>query len=174
MFIVSFNMLAINNTTKQLINPRKIQALAGKFWRVYKLADSEVSLALVGPAAIRRLNRKYRGIDKATDVLSFPAEPAKDAKAVAKYLGEIIINLAETKKLSKYREMFEEIGMEEFAVLSCQSDLSQKKRHAIENYLFYFLLVHGLLHLLGYDDRNEKSSKEMLKIGQSFLARNLP
>ncbi|MFA5000448.1 MAG: rRNA maturation RNase YbeY [Patescibacteria group bacterium] len=165
-------MLSINNTTKQAINSQKIQALAGKFWRVYKLADREVSLALVGPAAIRRLNRKYRGIDKATDVLSFPAGPIRGENT--KYLGEIIINLTETKKLSKYREMFEEIGMEEFAVLSCQSDLSQKKRHAIENYLFYFLLVHGLLHLLGYDDRNEKSSKEMLKIGQSFLARNLP
>ena len=156
-------MLEINNTTKYRIDLKKTKAVVEEFLRVYKKAGWEVSLAIIGDARMRRLNHEYRGIDKTTDVLSFPA--ADDLRAIEKpagvsqarlkpdkYLGEIIINIQEAKRMGKYREMFKELGLK-----------------AADPYLFYFLLVHGLLHLAGYDDKTEKGRREMLKRGKDFL-----
>jgi ssRNA-specific RNase YbeY (16S rRNA maturation enzyme) len=39
-------------------------------------------------------------------------------------------------------------------------------------YLFYFILVHGLLHLLGYNDISEKGRLKMLRMGKKFLTKN--
>ena len=143
-------MLEINNTTSEKIDIKKLRLIADKFARAYR-KKGDISLAIVGSARIRSLNRDYRGLDKATDVLSFTEE------------NEIIINIAETKKPQKYQEMFLEIGMDITAFRSA----IQKKRLA--EYLFYFLFVHGLLHLAGYDDKTEAGRLEMIKKGRDFL-----
>jgi probable rRNA maturation factor len=164
-------MIEINNQTKLKIDLKKTAVLADAFLRAYKKGGRSVSLALVGPIRMRRLNNDYRGIDQATDVLSFPAEtPAKNkARSAApanKHLGEIIINLAEIKKPGKYRMMLEEIGLEAGAYGR------PPKAGRGDNYLFYFFLIHGLLHLAGYDDATEKGRREMMERGKEFLARN--
>lgn len=64
-------------------------------------------------------------------------------------LREIIINVEETKKANKYLEVFGE------------------KKSA--DYIFYFLLVHGLLHLIGYEDDKEDERQKMLSLGKRFL-----
>jgi len=140
-------MIEINNTTRQKIDKKKITRVAARFFRVYKKNGAEVSLAVVGAARIRQLNKKYRKIDKATDVLSFPSG---EKSGEGKYLGEVIINIQETKNPSRYEDVFWE------------------KRSA--SYIFYFLLVHGLLHLVGYDDKTDKDHLAMLKRGEKFLA----
>jgi len=157
-------MLEINNTTAEKINARKLRAIAEKFSRAYKQSD-DISLALVGPLRIKRLNLKYRGLNKATDVLSFTAE------------NEIIINIADTKKPEKYREMLAELNMDirtAFKVTSKDATgemnatgAARKKR--LSEYLLYFLFVHGLLHLAGYDDKTEPGRREMIKKGRDFL-----
>lgn len=143
-------MLEINNTTGEKINTRKLKDIAENFARRYKKKD-DVSLAIVGPARIKSLNRDYRGLDKATDVLSFTEEK------------EIIINISETKKPKKYREMFLELGRD----ISLLKSGVQKKK--LSEYLLYFLFVHGLLHLAGYDDRTKTGRLEMIKKGRDFL-----
>ena len=92
----------------------------------------EVSVTFTDNAGIRELNRKFRNIDRATDVLSFPLfdfegesdEPPVDE--LVGMLGDIVISLEQAKKQA------EEFG------------------HSFEREAA-FLTVHSMLHLLGYD-----------------------
>lgn len=93
--------------------------------------NSEVSLLITDDKEIRELNSQYRHKDKATDVLSFPLEEKPDINAM--HLGDIVISL---DTLEAQAESFGVTKRDEF----------------------YRLLIHGLLHLLGYD--HEDVSKE--------------
>lgn len=140
-------MIEINNTTKQKINSAKIKKLVENFLMVYKKTGFEVSIAVIGAARMQKLNNDYRGINKPTDVLSFSGD--KNDGRQKKYLGEVIINIEEVKKAGKYLEVF---GLKKSA-----------------DYIFYFLLVHGLLHLVGYNDEKENERLKMLSLGEGFL-----
>jgi len=140
-------MIEINNTTKQKINSAKIKRLVEAFLMVYKKSSFEVSVAIIGAARMQKLNNDYRGINKPTDVLSFSGDKNDDSQK--KYLGEVIINIEEVKKASKYLEVF---GIKKSS-----------------DYIFYFLLVHGLLHLVGYNDEKESERLKMLSLGEGFL-----
>lgn len=139
-------MLEINNTTKRKINSTKTKRIVEAWLRENRKSAWSVSLAIVGSRRMRRLNNDYRGIDKTTDVLSFSAtgNGLND-----KYLGEIVINIDEVDKANKYLEVF-----------------SLKKP---AEYIFNFLLVHGLLHLIGYNDEREVDRQKMLLLGEEFL-----
>jgi probable rRNA maturation factor len=159
-------MMEINNTTKQKINLQKTGELADKFLRAYKKSGVRVSLAIVGATRMRQLNKKYRGLDKTTDVLSFGNLVGgkmidKSGDKTRKFLGEIIINIAAAKKVGGYQAMFREIGV------------TSDKKIKSASYIFYFLLIHGLLHLVGYDDRTEKGRLEIIRLGERFLEKNL-
>ena len=149
-------MIEITNTTKNKINEKRIIATGEAFIKKFKPTKTDVSLVIVGDRRIRRLNRDYRKIDKATDVLSFSS-----ASWEKKLLGEIIINPQEIKRLSKYKEILEFTGF----------NYPPKNLKTAENYLFYFILVHGLFHLIGYDDAQESDRQIMLKLGRDFLAK---
>lgn len=94
----------------------------------------EVSVSFVGDEEIRDLNRDYRGVDKSTDVLSFPMDD--EFIIVGRILGDVIIN---TRRVM---EQAEELG------------------HSNERELSY-LTVHSILHLLGYDHMEDEDKKEM-------------
>lgn len=158
-------MLEINNTTKRKINLKITREIVERFLRVYHKIGWDVSLALVGDIKIKNLNRQYRGIAKTTDVLSFAGEARALNRAMApsasknqprptKYLGEVIINLQEAARVGKYKDLWREIGW-------------AKKPVAAQ--VFYFLLIHGLLHLIGDNDETEKERLEMLRKGKKFL-----
>ena len=117
--------------------------------------ETELSLILVTDKKIREINREMRDIDKATDVLSFPMnefplagdfsqlESAPDAfhpETGELLLGDIVISIEHVEKQA------EEYG-------------HSRKRE------FAFLLVHSLLHLIGYDHIEEKD--RILKIGRA-------
>lgn len=140
--------MEINNTTKKKVNLKAIERLAEGFLSSHRLSGRQVSVALVGSKAMRTLNRRYRRLDKTTDVLSFPGSrwPGRD-----KYLGEVVINLDEVAKANKYRVLF--------------------GRREKTGYILEFILVHGLLHLVGYHDDDEKKRQEMVSLGRKFLSR---
>lgn len=94
----------------------------------------EVSVSFVGDDEIRDLNRDYRGVDKSTDVLSFPMDD--EFIIDNRILGDVIIN---TRRVM---EQAEELG------------------HSNERELSY-LTVHSILHLLGYDHMEDEDKKEM-------------
>ena len=139
-------MVEINNTTKNKINLKKTTSLIESFLGAYQKKNFSVSLALIGSTKMRRLNDDYRGINQATDVLSFAGDEAE------KFLGEVIICPEELKKIKNYSAIFKTAPKAE--------------------YLFYFILVHGLLHLSGYDDESEQSRLEMIARGKKFLEKN--
>ncbi len=162
-------MIEINNTTKQKINLKQTRKIIEEFLLVYHRSGQGVSLALVGASSIRRLNRQYRKQDQSTDVLSFSGADlySKDSLAYLPkilgevFLGEVIINSSEIKKFSKYQEMFAEI------------EVTERRKTNSSNYIFYFLLVHGLLHLITYNDNTPNSRLKMLKLGRDFLEKIL-
>lgn len=118
---------------------KKIKSLVEKsiasVLKVEEIDDEvEVSVSFVGDEEIRDLNRDYRGVDRSTDVLSFPMD---DEFIIDKrILGDVIIN---TKRVM---EQAEELG------------------HSHERELSY-LTVHSILHLLGYDHIDDEDKKKM-------------
>ena len=152
-------MLEINNLTKQKIKPEMLQSICVLFLEKYRNGRAEISLVLIADAKYRSLNRQYRNKDYASDILSFPNPGFKPGKD--NLLGEIFININEIKRVGKYSDLLKELGL----------DIKEfKSKLALEKYLLAFIFVHGLLHLLGFDDKQEKDRKKMLKLGFSILS----
>ena len=104
-----------------------------------------ISITLTVPEIIRKINKEYRKIDKATDVLSFPMFEKDELEKIIKenykiedVLGDIVISIP------KVQEQAIEYG------------------HSFERELSY-MCVHGFYHLMGYDHIDEKDKKEMRK-----------
>lgn len=159
-------MLEINNLTDYKFCRRKARRLFETFIKDYKLSGVEVSLALISAKEMRKLNKNYRGIDKATDVLSFSNPDFKKKRKKtdapdANFLGEIFINAEELLNLEAYQDMFVEIGLK----------VSRSKIRSL--YLLYFLFAHGLLHLVGLIDESEKQRLKMLALGKKLMDKAL-
>ncbi len=102
----------------------------------------EVSVLLTSDRKIRRLNREYRGKDKATDVLSFPADPL--AQKQQKIAGDLAISVEMARK----------------QCTACGHPLGAEIK---------VLMLHGLLHLAGYDHENDNG--EMARREQQLRER---
>ncbi len=112
-------------------------------------AAGEVSILLTDDKAIRALNRDWRGIDKATNVLSFPA-PAATPGATTKMLGDIVM---------AYETLAQECNRQDRVFL-----------HHLAH-----LTVHGFLHLIGYDHQTDAQADAMEGLESKIMARmNLP
>jgi probable rRNA maturation factor len=131
-------MVEINNKNKSRVNIKLVETAVKKFLRAYKLKNKEVSIAFISGPEIKKINKKYRRINKPTDVLSFEGED--------NFLGEILLNYGQIKKQA---EESGRTGKEELI----------------------FILIHGLLHLIGYNDKTEKGRKEMENLGKKFISK---
>lgn len=152
-------MVEVSITTRQNLAVKEIKAVATYFLKTFKKSSFDVSIAIVSPVRLRCLNNDYRGQDKTTDVLSFAG-----ASWEKKLLGEIIINPQEIKRWHLYRDILSVAGFSESELKH-----SVKAKRATERYLFYFILVHGLFHLLGDNDETEVDRQAMLRRGRKFL-----
>lgn len=111
-----------------------------------KIKNANFSIVFVSNEKIQGLNKNYRNIDRITDVLSFAFEDNEDiVYNNTRFLGEIFICIPRMKEQAK------EYGHSETRELA-------------------FLVVHGLLHLLGYDHtKGEKEEKEMFELQEVIL-----
>ncbi len=108
--------------------------------------DCEVSVTFTDNDSIREMNAKYRNIDRATDVLSFPMIGGDDiATPSPVMLGDIVLSL------EKAKEQGEEFG------------------HGYERELA-FLCIHSTLHLLGYDHETGDEDEREMRRRQSAIA----
>ncbi|KUO73830.1 MAG: rRNA maturation RNase YbeY [Clostridia bacterium BRH_c25] len=117
--------------------------------------EYEVSISFVNNEEIRSLNKEYRGIDKETDVLSFPMVDFTEAE------------LEEDDEDVEYID--EEIALGDI-VISMEKALEQSEEygHSFDRELA-FLLVHGILHLLGYDHEDGASEGEVFEKQEEIL-----
>ncbi|MER8680955.1 rRNA maturation RNase YbeY [Mesorhizobium sp. M1405] len=107
---------------------------------------SELSIVFSDDAHIRTLNAGWRGKDKPTNVLSFPAFPLKKGEPLPPMLGDIVL-AAET--------------------VAREAALEDKP---VEDHISH-LVIHGLLHLLGYDHESDAEAELMEATERAALAR---
>ena len=116
--------------------------LLGRLRRETRRTRWGVTLLLASDAEVRRLNRLFRGKDRTTDVLSFPArgelEPGRP------HLGDLAVSVPQARRQAR------------------------RARWTLEEELS-LLVTHGFLHLLGYD--HEKDEGEMKRLEETLLLR---
>jgi probable rRNA maturation factor len=111
------------------------------------VADAELAVMLTDDSGIRTLNNNWRGIDKPTNVLSFPSTPSPvchDAPAAPRMLGDIAI---------AYETMRREAA---------------EDGKPFDHHLSH-LAVHGFLHLVGYDHENDADAEAMESLETKIL-----
>jgi probable rRNA maturation factor len=109
----------------------------------------ELTVVVTDDGALRELNLRYRGVDSPTDVLAFPDDtrgPFVGAPGMPRYLGDVIISFPRAQAQA--------------------ADAG----HAVEAEV-QLLLVHGVLHLLGYDDAVEEARARMWAAQAGVLRR---
>jgi probable rRNA maturation factor len=127
------------------VKSKLLSKIAHRALEVLGLSKVELSIALVSDAQIKRLNKLYRNKDKPTDVLSFPIGEKVEDWLI---LGDIVISVDTAKRQAQ------ELG------------------HSLEEELKR-LLVHGLVHLLGYDhELGGEEEKKFFEL-EEFVLREL-
>lgn len=99
---------------------------------------------LTDDATIHALNREYRGVDRATDVLSFSQREGEDGDPAGQLLGDIVISV------ERARGQADTYG------------------HSMEREMG-FLSVHGILHLLGWDHEEPDDERRMMAKTEEIL-----
>ena len=108
--------------------------------------SSEVSVVFSDDAHVRKLNAAWRGKDNPTNVLSFPAFAVELGKKLPPMLGDIVL-------------AFETVA-----------DEAAREDKPLQHHVAH-LVVHGLLHLLGYDHQDDAAAEEMESLERRALAR---
>ncbi|MBS3750866.1 MAG: rRNA maturation RNase YbeY [Anaerolineales bacterium] len=136
-------VIEVDEEFKGRVEEDVLKAAASK--TLNECLDEEVSLTIVimGDEKIRAFNEQHRGVDKATDVLSFTADYL-DPDLGHRYLGDVLISLPTAESQAKERK--------------------QPVRDELQ-----LLVIHGVLHLLGYDHLDEAEEKEMWTLQDRIL-----
>lgn len=128
------------------ISSRRLKQVALALLQLAKRQDAELSLALIGNAEMQKLNARFRHKDYPTDVLSFPA--AKRLPLETPLLGDVIISIDKAAAQAK------------------------EQRRTLDQEIVT-LLIHGIVHLLGYDhERSEREARIMTRL-EKKMARQL-
>lgn len=110
--------------------------------------QAEVSILLTDDAAVHELNKRYRNVDRPTNVLSFAALDDEDEPIVdPMLLGDVIVAFETTEREAADQGI------------------------TFENHLFH-LIVHGMLHLIGYDHIDDQDALEMESLEIKILEEN--
>ncbi|HOX30006.1 MAG TPA: rRNA maturation RNase YbeY [Candidatus Paceibacterota bacterium] len=131
------------NFIKKIVAAVLSEELAG-----FAAKEIEVSIAFVGSAKMKSLNKAFRKIDAATDILSFCEEEflgrlKKGILNESEFLGELVIDIGQVKKDALA------------ANIAAQEELS-------------WVVIHGALHLLGYDHENGESAAAKMRQKEGY------
>ena len=151
------NKIEVNEELINIINEVCEKALKAEEVNI----PYQISLLFVDNEEIREINRETRGIDKATDVLSFPMLDYPKDKV-----------FKEVYKDTKFNEIY--LDGEELVLGDMVLSLERAKEQSIEyNHSFNrevcYLVVHSILHLLGYDHMEDEEKKRMRKREEEIL-----
>lgn len=138
----------------------QISRWANLAYRAVSQQSSEVTIRLVDVAEITQLNREYRHKDKATNVLSFPFEA--DFPLVGGMMGQL---LDDTESDPFVLDLLGDI------VVCCdviEKEAVEQSKKTADHYAH--MIIHGVLHLCGYDHINEQDAEQMESLEVSILA----
>ena len=139
------NVTFSNETNKNVSEKKELKKLINYAVKYLNLKDIEFGVIFVDNNKIKELNKIYRNIDRETDVITF--------------------------RLADYEEViFNNVNILGDIYISLDKALSQSIEYN-HSYLreLSFLLIHGFLHLLGYDHMNEEDEKVMFKLQEEIL-----
>lgn len=131
----------------EVVNRQRRRALETERWREFAeralgkigVDESSATVAFVSDRAMRDLNRRWRGKRGTTDVLSFPSEQDEFERAEGATLGDVVISVEQAARQA------EEHGLE------FEAEVAQ-------------LILHGLLHLCGYDHETDDGEMNALEL----------
>ena len=126
-------ILIQNNQNRHPVDSEAFHSQIGQVLDKLEETDCELSLLLTDDVKIQELNRTYRDLDKATDVLSFPQDEDAVNEAGDTLLGDVVISVETAARQAK-------------------------EHHLSFNEELILLAIHGILHLLGYD--HERSPQD--------------
>jgi probable rRNA maturation factor len=129
----------VNRQRKFAINPTHWQTFAEQAIKVSPAGSGNVAIAFVSDRAMAELNRRWRGKRGTTDVLSFPRDQDGFGESAVTELGDIAISVQQAARQAK------ENG------LTLENEISQ-------------LILHGLLHLCGYDHSTDHGEMDRLEL----------
>jgi rRNA maturation RNase YbeY len=113
-----------------------------------RMSHAELSVVLVADGQIRGLNRTYRGLDRPTDVLSFPMHGRRRPLRGAHLLGDVVISTDMVRR---------QASAEGVALIAVAERL----------------LIHGLLHLIGYDHEISEAEARRMERRERMLAASI-
>ena len=135
----------IRNRQKRIpLDLREIRRVAQRILADLALPDAELSILLVGDAQIRELNRRYLHRDKPTNVLAFPMRKGEYSTLHPHLLGDLAIS-AETARRQSNR-----FGLDPMQMV-------------------VLLMIHGILHLVGYEHEGTRKGGREMAIKQREL-----
>lgn len=131
----------------EVVNRQRKLSLDGERWRAFAAQALKVALArgagvtvaFVSDRAMRELNWRWRGKRGTTDVLSFPAEQSEFEKLEGSNLGDVVISVEQAARQAAEHD------------LSFENEMAQ-------------LILHGLLHLCGYDHETDEGQMNALEL----------
>lgn len=169
-------MIEINNLTNSPADEKFLKEIAKIVLEGEQLPagrqseTAQISLALLGPGRIRKLNKKYLGKNRVTDVLAF-SENSKFKNRAEQRLGKgkeenEVLFAHQNSKLKSIQGLGE--------VVICLKEVKKNARrfgYTFEKELAR-VLIHGILHLLGYDhEKTKKEAKKMREKEEYYLSR---
>lgn len=131
-------LMAVDPRLESRVEREELRALAGRVLEAESVPTSELGIVVTDDEQVRKLNSRYAGEDKVTDVLSFSLREGEEfvSPDATERLGEVIISLETADRQAS------EAG----------HPLTDEMAH---------LLVHGILHLLGYDHTEPDEERDM-------------
>jgi probable rRNA maturation factor len=124
-----------------------LRARANSAVQILQMETKNVSVKICSDAEMRTFNKTYRGIDQTTDVLSFVLD-FKEPHSNENYLGDIVISYQTAKKQAREHHQ------------SLEDEMT-------------FLLIHGLLHLSGYDHETLADERKMFSRQENIFKKVL-
>jgi probable rRNA maturation factor len=129
----------VNRQRRRKINAKQWREFGERALRATGLAGHDATVVFVSDRSIRDLNRRYRGKDSETDVLSFPTKAEPFEAEDRKHLGDVVISVQRAATQAKANG------------LSFSGEVEQ-------------LILHGLLHLCGYDHETDSGKMNRLEL----------
>lgn len=129
----------INRQRKKKLDAKQWREFAERALRTIGTNDRDATVIFVSDAAMQKLNRQFRGKNSATDVLSFPARAEEFEKENETSLGEVVISIERAAGQAKKNK------------LTLINEIQQ-------------LVLHGLLHLAGYDHESDRGEMNRLEL----------